>query len=101
MRGIFKNLDKIFRYLLRTFVVIVGIKDNCNEMITCLCAIDGALMIDPYGFCEGIGLILPNDAPINGDSSRGARYNSARAYSSNHKNDLVCVISEDGMIDFM
>ena len=73
----------------------------CREMITSLCAIDGALMIDPYGLCEGIGLILPNDGDIKGDSSRGARYNSAKAYSFNNKNDLVCVISEDGMIDFM
>lgn len=71
------------------------------EMITQLCAIDGALMIDPYGNCEGIGLILPNSGSKKGDSSRGARFNSAKAYSDKHKDDFICVISEDGMVDFL
>ena len=71
-----------------------------GNMVRQLCAIDGALMIDPYGKCEGIGIILQNEGNEKGDPSRGARYNSSKAYAEAHKDSLVCVISEDGMIDF-
>ena len=69
-------------------------------IITQMCAIDGALMIDPNGKCEGFGLILPNTSGEIGDSTRGARYNSAKAYADSHRDSFVCVVSEDGMVDF-
>ena len=63
-------------------------------------SIDGAVLLDPAGYCYSIGVILDGKASGNGDSARGARYNSALRYvqSSAHP-CLAVVVSEDGLVD--
>lgn len=67
-----------------------------------LTPIDGALLVSPKGTCYAIGVILDGMAIDQGDSSRGARYNSALRYVETSKIPcLAIVISEDGGIDFI
>lgn len=72
------------------------------DRITC---IDGAIYLDLEGNCYAIGVILDGIAEKNqGDSSRGARYNSAIRYANKEKvkdNCIIVVVSEDGMIDII
>ena len=76
------------------------IKDS-KDLILGLCSIDGAIMIDPFGICSGIGLILSNPNSGKGNPERGSRYNSAVNYITNNKSSIAVVISEDGMIDIL
>ncbi|MGK3723201.1 DNA integrity scanning protein DisA nucleotide-binding domain protein [Priestia megaterium] len=77
---------------------------NDLEFIYGLTSIDGAIMLDSSGKCYSIGCILDgiSDSGL-GDSSRGARYNSALRYinycDENDINVLIVIVSEDGMID--
>ena len=65
-------------------------------------SIDGAVLIEPTGVCHAIGVILDGQATEKGDSSRGARYNSAVRYvSSSPYPCLAIVVSEDGWIDLL
>ena len=63
-------------------------------------SIDGAVLLDPEGYCYSIGVILDGRASGRGDGTRGARYNSALRYveSSDHP-CIAIVVSEDGMVD--
>lgn len=73
---------------------------NIIESIT---SIDGALLLDENFLCYAIGVILDGIA-VQGDSSRGARYNSALTYVDGiKKNHSVCaiVVSEDCFIDII
>lgn len=67
-------------------------------------SIDGSVLIDKDGICHAIGVILDGIATDKGDSSRGARYNSAIRYyehfGTKHPTVLV-IISEDGMINLI
>lgn len=67
-------------------------------------SIDGSVLIDKDGICYAIGVILDGLATDKGDSSRGARYNSAIRYyehfGTKHPTVLV-IISEDGMINLI
>lgn len=72
-----------------------------KDLILGLCSIDGAFMIDPFGNCSGIGLILSNPNSGKGNPERGSRYNSAVNYINNNKSSIAVVISEDGMIDIL
>jgi hypothetical protein len=65
-------------------------------------SIDGAVLIEPSGVCYAIGVILDGQATEKGDSSRGARYNSAVRYTSSSPYPcLAIVVSEDGWIDLL
>lgn len=75
-----------------------------EHMLAGIGRIDGAVLIDPTGRVHAFGAILDGKVKreSRGNTSRGARYNSARRYVE----DQVCrcmalVISEDGMIDFL
>ena len=76
------------------------------------------MLIDPYCMCYALGVILDGivEPSFEGDSGRGARYNSAKLYIHNIKtsiemealnvytqeyadNAMAVVISEDGYID--
>ncbi|WP_051719055.1 DNA integrity scanning protein DisA nucleotide-binding domain protein [Hymenobacter sp. IS2118] len=64
--------------------------------------IDGAVLVEPNGMCHAIGAILDGLATDKGDSSRGARYNSALRYVNSSKYPaLAVVVSEDGWIDLL
>ena len=75
------------------------------ELIKELTSIDGSLLLSSDGNCHAIGVILDGKATKEGDSSRGARYNSAIRYHQSMKEGnnelLIVVISEDGMINFI
>ena len=63
-------------------------------------SIDGAVLLDPDGYCYSIGVILDGRASGRGDSTRGARYNSALRYvESSTYLCLAVVVSEDGLVD--
>ncbi|GAB2850615.1 DNA integrity scanning protein DisA nucleotide-binding domain protein [Hymenobacter ruber] len=63
-------------------------------------SIDGAVLLDPEGYCYSIGVILDGRASGRGDGTRGARYNSALRYvESSDYPCIAIVVSEDGMVD--
>ncbi|GAB3305290.1 DNA integrity scanning protein DisA nucleotide-binding domain protein [Hymenobacter tenuis] len=63
-------------------------------------AIDGAVLLDPEGYCYSIGVILDGKASGHGTSTRGARFNSAIRYvESSPYACLAIVVSEDGLVD--
>lgn len=79
----------------------VNLIKESSDLILGLCSIDGAFMIDPFGNCSGIGLILSNPNSGKGNPERGSRYNSAVNYINNKKSSIAVVISEDGMINIL
>ncbi|MBO7520988.1 MAG: diadenylate cyclase, partial [Opitutales bacterium] len=76
-----------------------------RQLLGSLTSIDGAILLDPSGVCHCIGAILDGMATANGDSTRGARYNSAVKYIDSRKalgeSCMAVVISEDGNIDIL
>ena len=63
-------------------------------------AIDGAVLLDPESYCYSIGVILDGTATGRGNSTRGARYNSAIRYvQSSPYPCMAIVVSEDGLVD--
>lgn len=73
-----------------------------KEDIIRYCNIDGAVFIDKDGNCYGYGIIVNGNSNVEGDISRGSRYNAAREYvnSFDDISPLAVVISEDGGITF-
>lgn len=77
------------------------------EMVWPLTAIDGAIILDLDGNCEGVGAILDGEAQYAGDFGRGARFNSAINYVGWKKRVdfehqyCIVVISEDGIHDII
>jgi hypothetical protein len=67
-----------------------------------LTSIDGAIIVDLDGFAHAKGVILDGVVGLDGDSSRGSRYNSALTYCEYRgwqKPTMIVVVSEDGMVD--
>ncbi|WP_243495777.1 DNA integrity scanning protein DisA nucleotide-binding domain protein [Priestia aryabhattai] len=85
---------------------IVPNEMNDLELVYGLTSIDGAVMLDHFGKCYSIGCILDGTTESNvGDSSRGARFNSALRYIHYCMNKqykiLIVVVSEDGMTNVL
>jgi hypothetical protein len=81
---------------------IIKTKGLSSNIVLGLTSIDGALIIDPRGYCYAIGAILDGIVESSlGDISRGARYNAALKYLFSNKTSscLVIIISEDGYGD--
>jgi RNAse (barnase) inhibitor barstar len=75
-----------------------------QSIIRQITSIDGSVLIDRDAVCYAVGVILDGKATDKGDSSRGARYNSAiRYYEEYGKDDstVLVLISEDGMINLI
>ncbi|MEO1672781.1 MAG: diadenylate cyclase [Cyanobacteria bacterium J06631_2] len=74
-----------------------------QSIISHLSSVDGAILLSPDGVIYSFGVILDGQASKNGNSARGARYNSAIRYvdemSSNEINCLALIVSEDGYVD--
>lgn len=71
-------------------------------LVEVLTSIDGALLIDLDGYAHAKGVILDGVIGIEGDASRGSRYNSALTYHEFRgwqKPTMIVVVSEDGMVD--
>lgn len=82
-----------------TLIEPVPLTPLITQLIT---SIDGAVLLDPEGYCYSIGVILDGKASGNGNGTRGARYNSAVRYvESSPYPCLVVVVSEDGMVDVL
>ncbi|MES2790559.1 MAG: DNA integrity scanning protein DisA nucleotide-binding domain protein [Planctomycetota bacterium] len=82
-----------------TLIAPCHLTPNILEQLT---SIDGAVLIDPDAVCHAIGVILDGMATSSGDSSRGARFNSAIRYTETRGcRCLAIVISEDGGVDFV
>lgn len=75
------------------------------EIISSLASIDGALFIDFNCRCFCIGAILDGDAIIDGNTSRGARFNSTVNYvmrrSKENQYFYGIIISEDQTTDII
>ncbi|WP_202965020.1 diadenylate cyclase [Flavobacterium sp. ASV13] len=79
----------------------IKLSDSLIQQIT---SIDGAVLLDRNSVCYAIGVILDGLATEKGDSSRGARYNSAVRYYEQFGNGgglALVIISEDGMINLI
>jgi hypothetical protein len=73
-----------------------------QRLLSAVTSIDGAVLVDPAGTCHAVGVILDGHASGRGDSSRGARFNSALRYQEAQSGQcLVIIVSEDGMIDLI
>ena len=74
-----------------------------DSLVGKVIGIDGAVLVDPSGFCHAIGVILDGTATSEGDRSRGARYNSAVKYlaSAADTPTVILLVSEDGMINLL
>jgi len=73
-----------------------------NKYLFEMTKIDGAIIINNALQCYAFGAILDGVASSHGDSSRGARYNSALTYKNSKTNKcFLIVISEDNTIDFI
>ena len=74
-----------------------------KEIISHVSSIDGAILISPQGTIYSFGVILDGKITKNGNSTRGARYNSAIRYvdgeRSHNVNCLALIVSEDGYVD--
>ena len=82
-----------------TLIEPVPLTPLITRLIT---AIDGAVLLDPEGYCYSIGVILDGTASGRGDGSRGARYNSALRYvESSRYPCLAVVVSEDGLVNVL
>lgn len=69
-----------------------------------LAKIDGAVLIDFDLVCHSFGVILDGKALMQGNSGRGARYNSACRYFEEIKSEsktIIFVLSDDGTIDIL
>lgn len=75
------------------------------NLIKQITSIDGAIILDFDCKCYAIGVILDGPAVIEGTSSRGARYNSAKNYiaiqAKSNKKGVAIIISEDKTIDLL
>ncbi len=76
-----------------------------DALLQTLTSIDGAVVLSPSCECFSIGVILDGISTGAGDSTRGARYNSALRYveslkQSGHK-CLAIVVSEDGYVTWV
>lgn len=96
-----KESEKLIREGKGIAIEKTNLIKKSRDLILGLSSIDGAFMIDPFGNCSGIGLILSNSSSGKGNPERGSRYNSAVNYTNNHNGSIAVVISEDGMIDIL
>lgn len=84
--------------------IIIESADMSKEgLVKAVSAIDGAIICDSKGICYSIGTILDGSTSKQADSSRGARYNSAKRYieqqKEKEKNTFIVVVSEDGYVN--
>lgn len=69
-------------------------KESNLPLLDGIAAVDGAVLVDFSGNCYAFGVILDGDAKVEGDVSRGARYNSSLNYVAG-KNRYAVIVSED------
>ena len=71
-----------------------------KELFCRVSDIDGTIILDPYGYCHAIGVILDGSANEQCTPSRGSRFNSGVRYvEANEKQRLAIVVSDDKTVD--
>lgn len=74
-----------------------------KTVISHISSVDGAILMSPKGIVYAFGVILDGLASENGNSARGARFNSAIRYIDGKINSeipcLSLIVSEDGYVD--
>ena len=95
--------EEAFRLSSQSTGIVPTVLDQ--DMLRCVSSIDGAILIDMDGVFHAIGVILDGSAIPDGDTGRGARYNSTLRYIHRMREvDLPClavVVSEDGTAELM
>ncbi|MDQ1085646.1 diadenylate cyclase [Siphonobacter sp. SORGH_AS_1065] len=89
---------------LRNQCFTIGPRKLETSLMKQITSIDGAVLLNRDSICYAIGVILDGIANDKGDSSRGARYNSAIRYYDYVAVQIptvIVIISEDGMIDLI
>lgn len=74
------------------------------DLVNQVTSIDGSVLLDTNCRCHAIGIIIDGVATQKGDSSRGARYNSAIRYYESIGSSIptiIIVVSEDGMVNII
>ena len=80
-----------------TPIAPIRVDDSLFESIS---SIDGAVLLDTFGNCWAIGVILDGMACDGGNPARGSRYNSAIRYTSMKSRECVAfIVSEDGGVE--
>ena len=98
------EVDRLCRLKRGYAIIPIDLKLERNrKLLPSITSIDGAFFIDTDFYCYGVGLILDGIAVMQGLSSRGSRYNSAKCYIDNKEAEkyVSVVISEDETIDIM
>lgn len=73
-----------------------------SEFLRQLTKIDGAILLDTFGACHGMGVILDGMSCGKESPARGSRYNNAIRYlQSQPPPAIVIVYSADGTIDIL
>ena len=74
----------------------LNLNDSAHtDLASSLTKIDGALHITSDLFIKGFGCLLDGKATNWENNARGARYNSAIRFSSEHKDTIIVVVSSD------
>ncbi len=81
-------------------------KKLASALLENLSTIDGAVLVNPRGIAFAIGVILDGVATSNGNTARGARYNSAIRYQEYLRTEyklasFIVVVSDDGDTSFL
>lgn len=70
------------------------------DLFSQVSSIDGAVIVDPHGFCYAVGVILDGPVRRGCTPSRGSRYNSGLRYvGSDSTHRLAVVASDDQTLD--
>lgn len=73
-----------------------------EELFQRVSGIDGSIILDPFGNCYAIGVILDGFANEQCTPSRGSRFNSGVRYvEANKKQRLAIVVSDDKTVDII
>jgi len=85
-----------------------GIKNKAirdSNMFYGLTAVDGAVLFDMEGNCQGFGFMLDGEAIVKNRTDRGERYNTAYNYTACKnkagKKCMTVTVSEDKLVDFI
>lgn len=98
------EVDRLCRLKRGYAIMPIDLKlESSKKLLTSITSIDGAFFIDTDFLCYGVGLILDGIAVMQGLSSRGSRYNSAKCYIDNKEAEkyVSIVISEDETTDII
>lgn len=91
---------------LRSQAMPIERKKLTPALLAGLAGIDGAVLINPQGYVFAMGAILDGPATPNGNTARGARFNSAIRYMEylRDRSQAACfitVVSDDGDTSFV